>query len=372
MSVAARGAALALVLSMVALVLSAGAVAAASAMTFYLTVGGSCVTVYGSEPNSTVVLTWKDAQGNLKPSEVQATTDWGYSYHCLSGGAVTTAGDRIKASDGVTVHKLVVPDLSIRINRTTETLRGTGPANAVIRLQCGSFGSPFPSFEGCMWHNRTRATDGGTWSWRFLSSDWNILGSASFYAEWLSPGGDDVWADGYAPYLVVRLANSTFAGAYRPNQTAHVVVAGATLDVKATGTATGSALDGTMRGHLLKASGKRYALQAGDQLSSDIAADAKWVVPAIDATADAATDTVSGKCWDSGVSARAVLVEVYRLGHSRGWGISSTESDGSFALWLANGDDFYVHPVDIHVGDRIVVSCFQNTGDVVEKVTLGE
>ncbi len=89
------------------------------------------------------------------------------------------------------------------------------------------------------------------------------------------------------------------------------------------------------------------------------------IVPEIEATASAATNIVSGRCFDTGRSDRLVFLHLFRSGHERGWALEGTEEDGSFAIdMLADG---FRDSVNVKVGDRILVMCMQTGGDWVQR-----
>src|SRR5690349_18582823 len=104
------------------------AVSAASPIKFNLTVGFFCV--QGSATaNAPVALVWKAADGTLKAkTTVTAATD-GRWEQCneVTETPVVEIGDSIKAGDGHSTRTLVVPQLTVIQDRSTNSYHGRGP-----------------------------------------------------------------------------------------------------------------------------------------------------------------------------------------------------------------------------------------------------
>ena len=89
-------------------------------------------------------------------------------------------------------------------------------------------------------------------------------------------------------------------------------------------------------------------------------------MPAIDGSADAATDVVSGQCHDNGTFA-GVWVLLCRTGHLRGFTVGANhEADGSFSFNFQEVGTFYADPANVKHCDQIVVQCVQTTGDLAQ------
>lgn len=351
-TVIAVGAALLLAVSLPGI-----AAAAPVPIRFDIYLGGQCVDGVAS-PDAVVDVVWKDATGAVK-ARVTALNFYGrWSYCAPDPSTVVEIGDSIKASDGSSTRTLVLPRLTVNVNRVDDVVRGKGPAGAMLRLNCG--GGPFPSpFEPCQWHANVRVAASGSWS---LRPGWDLLGGESFGIRWLSAAGDKVWAFGAGPFVTVTLGSSRFSGATRPNRTAHLVIRdGTTFDVLATGSAVGGGFSGRFRDN----QGHAVPISAGDILSSDISPDIDWIVPDIDAAASPSTDVVSGRCYDAGTAGDVVKIRLFRAGQQRGWAIEGTESDGSFSVYFPG--IVFPDPAVVKSGDRILISCMQTNADSVQK-----
>ncbi len=327
-------------------------------VSFDLYIGNPCVRVIGSEGKA-LQLIWRDAGGALK---AQHTIRAGFSYrsYCSTDPQIVVAvGDRIKVKHASKVHKLVVPNLAINLNRVTDRLKGFAPAGQRVRIECQS-ADPFRHFEPCIWQRNVTAGADGTWA---VSVPFDFIGGAEMALLWTGSGGDEVRAWGTAPFVNVTLGRSGFSGATRPNRTASV-----DLDQKAHGTAVGDPFQGRFRGQFLNDSAHTTSVAPGDSLTADIAMDAAWVVPAIDASVSAASDVVSGRCHDTGASSELVNVLLYRSGNQRGWALQDTEPDGSFSFNFLTGDGDFWTNVNVRTGDKLVVRCMQAEGDWVQRV----
>jgi hypothetical protein len=339
----------------------AGAAPAPTSITFdYLQLGSQCVYATAA-PSVSVELTWKDSFGALKFSETQLSNEFGDLYYCSPGASVVIAiGDRLRATVGSTTHRLVIPELTIDVNRALNKLKGTAPAGATLRVECG--GGPLPAFEPCMWSKRISASANGKWS---KLVPWDAIGGEMFFVRWKSAGGDIVYAMAITPFVTVTLGKSQFTGATGAGQAAHLTLSDATThEVEASGSAVGDP-NGRFSGRFRDAAGNRVPVSPGDELDGYVAPDADMIVPDIEATASAGTNTVSGRCFDTGRSDRTVFLQLFRSGHERGWVVESTDVDGNFAIdFMADG---FRDPANVKVGDKILVQCMQTGGDWVQR-----
>jgi len=333
----------------------------------YLQIGSQCV--YASaNPGSSVELVWRAAGGAVKLQETQVTGEFGDLYYCSNNPSTVLAiGDRLRATDGSIAHRLVIPELTINVNRVNDSLKGRGPAGATLRVECG--GGPLPSFEPCMWRKLVIASSEGKWS---KIVPWDVIGGSMFFVRWKSGSGDIVYAMAITPYVTVTLGQARFSGATGAGRTANLTLADATTHaVKASASVVGGPSGGTFSGKFRNMVGNGVAVSPGDELSADIAPDADMIVPDIDATASAASNIVSGRCFDTGRSDRLVFLHLFRGGEERGWSLEGTEADGTFAIDMSA--DGFRNPVNVKVGDRILVQCMQTGGDWVQRnIVAGE
>ena len=343
-------------LAMVMTILTAGSAAAGSSLSFSTFIGDPCVFIDGAAPNAEIKFVIRDGFGTLLVRETLTADSSGSALFCAGFGVA--AGHKLKAVTSSGEHVLVVPQVSIRLNRVTDRLRGTGPTGATLRIRCER-ADPFRHFEPCIW--RTGVTVGGDGEWA-TSVPFDFIGGAEFFVLWRS-GDDRVGAWGTAPFISATLDRPWFSGATRANAVKHIELEG-----KASTTVVGDPFDGTFRDRFRDASDNPVNLAPGDSLMTDISVDAHWIAPDIDASVGVNSDVVSGRCYDTGSSARLVQVLLHRSGKERGWALLDTEADGTFSFdFQTDGDPFWTN-ADVRDGDRITVRCMQVEGDWVQRV----
>jgi hypothetical protein len=336
--------------------LAPGSVAAGGGLWFWVFVGDPCVSIAGAAPNSAVKFVIRDASGARLVRENLTADSNGNALYCA--GFRVAAGHTLKAESSTDEHSLTVPELSIALNRVTDRLKGTGPEDATLKIRCVR-PDPFRHFEPCIWTRRVTTGRDGTWA---TSVPFDFIGGAEFSVQWRS-GDDRVGAWGTAPFISVTLDRSSFHGATRPGEVRLIELEG-----KASTAVLGDPFDGTFSDHFRDGSDEQVNVAPGDSLSADIAPDASWIVPDIDATASASTDVVSGRCYDTGASRQLVNVLLYRYGNEQGWALVHTEPDGSFSFDFRYGDGDVWTNVNVKSGDRLVVRCMQAEGDWVQRV----
>ena len=161
-------------------------------------------------PNATLTLVWKDGNGALKLQQnltVNEYGDWDY-FMPESSSPVVAIGDRLKASDGSSTHTLVIPELTMNINRVNGVMRGRGPAGEYVKLLCN--GGPFPTFEPCIWHKKLRVGEDGRWVYRNFAND-GLIGGWSMFLRWRNDGGDRVFVEATSPFVAITLGSSRFS-----------------------------------------------------------------------------------------------------------------------------------------------------------------
>jgi hypothetical protein len=341
-------------------------VAAAGSVRFSgLSIGDHCIGMVGTGGDS-VHLTWKSGTGALKADETFLLNEYGGGVYCAPDPSTFIAsGDRLKVVDASSVHKLTIPVLSMRLNRVTASITGTGPAGKVLKVYCPN--SPFPAFEPCMWTKNVTVPSNGQWSVNYPYGP--ITGGSFGSVVWKNAAGDRVYANAIAPYVEVILGTSGVNGAFRQGETANVQIQNPTTHaVKATTSAVGDSLNGEFSAVLRDAGDHKYSIAPGDRLVSNISSDVNWVVPNVDGTASAATDMVSGHCYDAGSSAKLVEVWIYRNAKHFGPAIVDVDVTGYFEFNFHETTwDSYRNGAEVHSGDTVWLMCMQSGGDWVDK-----
>lgn len=336
--------------------LAPGSAAAGSALSFSTNLGDPCIYIDGAAPNADVKIVIRDAAGNRLVRENLTADSNGSTHYCAGFGIA--AGQKLRAVTDTDEHALVVPELSIALNRVTDRLKGTGPAGATLKIRCSS-ADPFRHFEPCVWTRRVTVPGDGTWA---TSVPFDFIGGAEFFVTWRR-GDDRVAAWGTAPFISVALDRSSFHGAARSAEVKVIELEG-----KASTAVLTDPFDGTFSNRFRDDSDEPVNVAAGDSLNTDIAPDASWIVPEVDATVSANSDEVSGRCYDTGASRDLVQVLLHRSGKERGWALLDTAADGTFSFDFLTDDTPFWTNVDVQSGDRLTVRCMQAEGDWVQRV----
>jgi hypothetical protein len=95
-----------------------------------------------------------------------------------------------------------------------------------------------------------------------------------------------------------------------------------------------------------------------------MASDMKFRVRDIEINVDVAGDIVDGRCLNTSTGGR---LEVIRDGRGVGYAHFGTEDDGSFSIFMGEGETLGYDPANIHGGDKIRVTCLLAKGDALVK-----
>lgn len=344
-----------------ALVGAPGLAAAANApITFTVNYGRSCVSG-NSTASESVTVVWRDRAGGLK-AQGTAPSNGFWALCAADQSAVIRIGDTIKVKDSTYTRKLIVPDFSLNIDRVSDLFSGTGPASRTIKVAyaIGLFNDNEQSYN-------VRVGTDGHWSY---DPHQDLPGGQYASLRWTTPHGDELELSGSSPTLTVTLGRSAFSGYTAALTDVRVALRDpATSTRKATGTATSDGY-GQFGGTFHDANGAAVPVSAGDRLRGlSFAADLNWIIPNVEGTADVATDFVYGRCFDTGVSDYFAQVRVLRPGGFRGasWVFRADET-GAFAVDFSQPDEFGHDHVNIKHGDRVVIACYQTTGDIVQLI----
>jgi hypothetical protein len=334
------------------------AAAAKQPITFQIFIGDSCVSGT-AKPNSFLKVIITDRSGIQKGRGAVETDPEGNWSACLQQGIRPMApGDKVAVTDFETGQKrsFKVPTLTGRVDRGSNVVSGKAPTGTTVELEAFDF-----RFD--LWGEQYDAVrevvaSGGSYSYDFDNAGVDIKGGASVVIRWRS-GADVVMVGRFqiAPYVVLTLGQSDFAGASGPNKLAQLTLTGGG-GVVARGNGVGSYGDTTFYGDFADDDGERYFVKGGEQLSAPmLGAAASWRVPQIAGRADVATDVVSGRCFANG---RFVTLAQGPGGLGYGLGFGTARADGSFSVDLTD-------QVDIAKGFRVGVLCYSAEGDEISQ-----
>jgi hypothetical protein len=328
-----------------------------------LIIGDTCIYMM-STPDASIDLVWKSSNGTLKlHTTLVVNPQGGVNYCGPSGGPRVTSGDKLKVTLGSQTRTWTVPKLSVRLDRETDYIRGTGPVGATIKVSCPTGDTPV--FEPCTWHKSVVVSGNGKWA---IHKN-GIGGASHVYARLGSFDSDWVSAIGTSSSIGVTLGRANFRGTAQPGTNVTVTVRdGNTNVVKATGTASAQQLFGDFEGLLKTSGGTNYHVVAGDRVISTVPGGTDWVVAAIDGVASGPTDMISGHCLASPPSITSVAVYRYHNNVRSGPAEWDTDSSGYFEFNYAENSASTND--QIKAGDQMAIQCMKGEGDYAQLIII--
>jgi hypothetical protein len=328
-----------------AMIAPAAVGAAEPPITFSVTIGGDLIIVQNTA-NSPTNVRLRDEDGNTKAEGVLEDTD---PFFELPDGVTVAIGDRIRASDGAFARTLIVPELSISVDRVADLFEGTGPAQRTIKV------GYFFRFGDVFEQHGVRVRPDGTWS---FAPDFDVAGGLGVAVDWKTPKGDFVHIDGSAPSVAVMFGSPRFTGnSGSPSADVEVFIENS----RDGGWSGQSDAFGNFNGRFRDSNGAAVEVEAGHRVRApSVAADLDWIVPALQIDADAATDLVSGRC-----AGTLAVVELYRTGHRRGFALAQGGQNGEFEFDFSSDEGLFFDPANVKRGDSLRLECILETGDSV-------
>ena len=334
-------------------------VTAAPVMTFGLEGDGLMLRsncVGGRGPiNAAVHVVWKSAGGSVKAA-VDLTTGSGGSWGYCSPSNQLRVGDTIRATSGSSARTFTMRDVTLNGNRVTHRFSGIGLPGATgdLWFHSGIFADFYENYQ-------VVADSQGHWSFPD-----GAYGGIDATIDWVTTQGDWLHAAILVPYVDVTIGRATTEGGSSALSAVSVNLRDpATNALRGRATAT-SANWGFFSGSFRDAAGDLVAVRVGDRVVSPIASSLDWHVPEITGSADVANDLVAGKCFSTEIEANFAVARVYRTGEFRGIAISDVDANGEFTMDFGRTEpDLMYDPANIKHGDRIRVSCYYDTYDIV-------
>ena len=323
-----------------------------------LRMGGPCLN--GHAPSSANLhLVWKSSAGAVKANVQVQATDSGYWSYCSEDGDSLVAGDKLKATVGASTRMFGIPDLTATVDRVNGVFRGRAPAGTTAAL--------WFIHRGCCadFVQDAAVTADGAGNWVYDNEGWDVDGYEA-HVDWRSPKGDFVTDYGAAAEATVRINRSIVAGYGDPGS--HWKLA---LWDPASGNRKGVASGvtdewGSFSGVFMDTAGNPVNVLPGDKVVGPaLASDLKFIARDIQASANVATDFVTGTCGNTGGRAR---VDILRNSHYIG-GTAFVDLDeaGNFTVDFNEDETLGYSPANIQRGDRILVTCGTLKGDFVDK-----
>jgi hypothetical protein len=323
-----------------------------------LAVGSNCVDGFAAG-SSIVKLTWKSSTGTLKAKvDLQASTYGSWRY-CDQVAKLAT-GDTLKANDGVHVRTFTIPLVTLDFNRATHVASGRAPALSDLTVWY------FWGYSDYWPHEDLTSDAEGNWQ-QLIDG---LPGGGELQLQWFSAKGDIVTIFQTAPSINVTIGSARIAGTGPHGQTMKFNLRDRLTDsLKGTAVVLVDA-EGSFTDQFRDSAGNAVSVGVGDRVKAlKVASDLNWTVPDISAVADVAADTVGGACPTTDVQTAYARIEVRRTGKTRGWALRNVDyTTGSWFVRFGKPDDFMFDGANIKHGDKIVVDCVLDTGDVVTKV----
>jgi hypothetical protein len=353
----------ALLLALLGSAIGPGSAAAASQIRFgsadyeSLAIGSNCVDGFAASA-SVVNLTWRASNGALK-AKVNVPSTYGSWRYC-DPSASLAIGDTLKANDGVHARTFTVPLVTLDFNRASHIASGHVPASTALKVWY------FWGYSDYWPHED--ATSDAQGNWQVLID--GLPGGGELMLQWFSAKGDMVTVRQTAPSINVTVGKSRIAGTGPHGQTLKFNLRdGLTNGLK--GTATVQIDDeGSFAGEFRDSGGHPVTVETGDRVKAlQVASDLNWIVPEVVAVANVADDTVTGSCPPTNVANGYARIRVVRTGRTRGFALRGVNgTDGAWFVKFRKPDGFLFDGANIKHGDKIVVDCVLDTGDVVTSV----
>jgi hypothetical protein len=337
--------------------LASGATAAPQPLT--MSVGLDEGYVYGQvRLNAFVEVAVRDASGKLLGRGLADSYDGYWEFYGFPGNV--KAGYKIKATSfnkngQLEVVKLTVPQLTIAVDRNSNTVSGKGPAGKNVQVSLYD-----PRWEH--WGESYQVTevahvDGtGTYSYDFGADGINIRGGAEAMVTWSNAARTaDVWRYGYAARIMLGLDDAYFWGTTRRNVHVEATLRDATSNVLAVGHAVGYSV-GYFDGAFADAQYEDYVPKAGDRLTAPaIDADVDWQIPAGISTVDVTTDKVSGHCFPNG---RYQIYVADPRTYEEAWKYGNANAGGAFTKDMTSA-------INVRSNSYVEVLCWTAEADYV-------
>jgi hypothetical protein len=326
--------------------------------TIYVYIGGCGVNGAGI-PSTSYTITLRNAENELKGRATVMSNGSGFWYTPCFNESVEVH-DTIKVT-GPDVRTMTVPRLTAVADRVADTISGKGPANSSLSVT-----AIHTLLLGNQWgtsKTKTAATGAsGDYSISFATFD--PRGADYYYVLWTSAHNDNVFYTGSFPYLQV----------WR-NQTRTTGAAPSGALVSATLRDSGNVQRGTARDVVQVPTGYFYTsfrnasldpvyVHASDKVSSSIASDAHFTVPAVTLSGNPATNVISGTC----LANRPFLVSAYDPTYSRPdystIAYGTTNGAGGYSVDVTANEPSF----NLTAGDKIEVDCAFASGDAVGRL----
>jgi hypothetical protein len=280
-------------------------------ITFDVGIGGNCAA--GRAPGSTVTVSLLNASG-AQVDQVRGSTDsdgdWSVCFH---GSNKIVPGFRVRATSAAVTRTVFVPRLSLKTDRTTNAIRGEGPASKALSISIRRYpGFTDVDYPGSAVAPGTTSTttatvaSNGLWT-KSLAFD---LVGGDFATVSYQSGSDTFRVVEWAEFAMVHVGSSGLHLTMNTGSSAKIDL----LPSSGT-TARGSAFIATgylsymAHGDFVTSNGALVAARAGDRVVANTSGfKTGFVIPSVTLSVAATTDVVTANCGTA--SARPYMIEI--------------------------------------------------------------
>ena len=312
---------------------------------------GGCGIKGRSAPSASFRVKVKSPAGALVlDAQVTSSAAGTWNAGCIEG--ILRGGERIIVRDeGVTLREWVVPRLTARVDRVTDTGSGVAPTDGDSFVSLYVYSECYPLQVKCYETTQVQlAMDPVTGVWT-TSTYGDTRGGDTFRMVWGSDFDDTLVREQTVPYLEVRAGTSGVMGAGVPGKALTAKVRSPANVVRGTATATPAYPFGGWSS-VFRKNGAKVKIHVGDTVTSTIASDASLLVRAIAVQVDTAAEQVSGTCYPKARFGVRVSDEDGNL-KAKAYGKA-----GPSGTWFANGI------TGIDSGWTVSLGCGDSRGDV--------
>ena len=271
---------------------AANAAAATNHTTLDVQIGDCDIRGSGGPKKGKVTIEWRAADGTLREL---STNDSSFGYFgndifsCFDTLIGVQPGDTIKTTVKGASRTFTVPPLTVRVDRNSNRVWGTTKPNSSLIVWLDGRG---PGLRDTWQQRNVHAQANGTYKTDFDAKPRaDVIGFDDIQVAWHNQRGDFVRSRPTAPGVHVNIGRSYLEVAGQPGHDANVTLLshpGGSV-VASTSGVIYQGLNGLL---LLDGHGNEVAAAEGQEIDTDLATDASFVIPRLDITADKKTDVV--------------------------------------------------------------------------------
>ena len=345
------------------------AAAATNNTTLDVQIGSCDIRGSGGPNHGKVAIEWRSADGTLRELSKNDST-FGYFgndiFACFDSLIGVQPGDTIKTTVKGVSRTFTVPPLDVRVDRNTNLVWGTTKPDSALIVWLDGRG---PGLRDTWQQRNVRAHADGTYRANFnKGTRADVIGFDDIQVAWHNRRGDFVRSSAVAPGVHVNIGRSFIEAAGQPGYDASVQLlnhAGGKVLARTSGVIY-QGLNGFL---LLDASGNDVAVAEGEQIVTDLASDASFVVPHMNIAADKKTDVVTlSTTLGAGIG---VHIDVAGQNSNGGFAWLDTDAAGHAVVDFSDTSSaMQLH--DVVRGDHVIVTIRLHSGDEVTKVFIVE